>query len=244
MESKKIVLLAVAVVAIGIFALPGTVSLFSGQHSWYDLGGGANDVPCEKCHQDIEDEMQSGDNGAHGNLSCMCHRTIFTNYSYATVNREVFNPPMGTVPGEEAHAASTVECMHCHGIKGEGAWNHWSYAEYGGRCDDCHWSGDWTDFISAGGFGFDTTEDDLDTGERAAHKKFVLDAMNESLMEGANEACIACHTRIGVNITWTKKVHMDFTAIENETGVWTIPEFTAGGENVTQVNTSNSWTNP
>jgi len=35
---------------------------------------------------------------------------------------------------------------------------------------------------------------DTDTGEKAAHKKFVLDAMNESLMEGANEACIACHT--------------------------------------------------
>jgi len=31
-------LMGVAVVAMGIFALPGTVSLFSGQHSWYGLG--------------------------------------------------------------------------------------------------------------------------------------------------------------------------------------------------------------
>jgi len=30
--------MAIAVIAIGIFALPSTVSLFSGQHSWYDLG--------------------------------------------------------------------------------------------------------------------------------------------------------------------------------------------------------------
>ena len=82
-----------------------------------------------------------------------------------------------------------------------------------------------------------------DTGEKAAHKKFVLDAMNESLMDGANEACLACHTRIGVNITWTKRVHMEFTAIEDAAGNRAIPEFTAGGENVTQVNTSNSWTN-
>ena len=69
MNSQKIVLLAVAIVAIGIFALPSTVSLFSGQHSWYDLsesvGGtsGANNVPCVKCHADIADEMIS--TGAH-----------------------------------------------------------------------------------------------------------------------------------------------------------------------------------
>jgi len=85
---------------------------------------------------------------------------------------------------------------------------------------------------------------DTDTGERAAHKKFVLDAMNESLMAGANEACIACHTRIGVNITWTKNVYMEFTAEEDEFGNWTITGFTAGGENVTQVNSPNEWTNP
>jgi len=71
----------------------------------------------------------------------------------------------------------------------------------------------------------------------------VLDAIDEPLMEGANEACLACHTRIGVNITWTKRVHLDFNATEDGAGNWSIPSFTAGGENVTQVNTSNSWTN-
>jgi len=69
----------------------------------------------------------------------------------------------------------------------------------------------------------------------------VLDARdNSSLMEGANEACIACHTRVGVNITWTKSEYLEFTATEDADGNWTIPSFTAGGENVTYVNTSNS----
>jgi len=78
----------------------------------------------------------------------------------------------------------------------------------------------------------------------ALHQQFVLDLINDTLMEGANEACIACHTRVDVNITWTKNVHLDFTAEENETGVWTLTNFAAGGENVTQVNSSNEWTNP
>jgi hypothetical protein len=65
MDSKRIALLTVAICAIGIFALPGTVSIFSGQHSWYDLSAGQNEVPCEKCHGDIADEMISENgNGA------------------------------------------------------------------------------------------------------------------------------------------------------------------------------------
>jgi len=129
MNSKGIALLTVAIIAIGIFALPSTVSLFSGQHTWYDLSGKPNDVPCEKCHAEIEDEMQSGDNGAHEDLTCaMCHRTPFTTYTYGS------GEDNGTTfkPGKEAHAASTVECMHCHGIyRDYGTWNHWSDPEYG-----------------------------------------------------------------------------------------------------------------
>ncbi len=246
MESKKIVLLTVAVIAIGIFALPSTVSLFSGQHSWYDLsesvGGtsGVNNVPCEKCHADIADEMMSGDNGVHKDLTCaMCHRTPFTDYTYALGHYYIGAPPAyAPTPGEEAHAASTVECMDCHGGAGDGGTNHWSDREYSEKCGNCHGPYD----LAAGGFGL--TPRSYGNGTKAAHKKFVLDAMNETLMDGANEACLACHTRVGVNITWTKRVHLDFTASEDGAGNWTIPGFTAGGTNITYVNSSNEWTNP
>lgn len=163
---------------------------------------------------------------------------------------KVPGPGGPATPGEDAHAASTVECMDCHGIwHDKDVWNHQSDPEYSGECYSCHIAGsNKTDFISAGGFGIEDPMNpghnttDTDTGEKAAHKKFVLDAIDEPLMDGANEACIACHTRIGVNIQWTKNVNMDFLASEDETGVWTISSFAAGGENVTRVNTSNAWT--
>jgi hypothetical protein len=251
MKSQKIVLMAVAVIAIGIFALPSTVSLFSGQHSWYDLGAvidgasGRNNVPCEKCHADIADEMISGENGVHRNLTCaMCHRTPFTNYTYARGHYER-GTLLGTQPprpGQEAHAASVVECMDCHDGAGDKGTGHEPDREYAAKCLDCHQGGYSADFIAAGGFNL--TPQSYDTGTKAAHKQFVHDAIDEPLMEGANEACIACHTRVGVNITWTKNEYLEFTAIEDGTGNWTIPGFTANGTNITYVNSSNEWTNP
>ena len=243
MNRRSFYLVFTAIIAIGIFALPQTMALFSGQHSWYKLGPGGNDIPCEKCHGDIAAEMIDSSNGAHRNLTCaMCHRTCFANYTYAS------GEGTGSTPGKEAHAASTVECMACHGIYHDsGVWDHWSYAEYS-DCSKCHWNGVYTDFISAGGFGIEDpahpghNTTDTDTGEKAAHRAFVLESMNNSLMEGANEACIGCHTRVGVNISWTKNTVLDFTASENETGSWTITDFQATGSNTTESSYMNNWT--
>jgi hypothetical protein len=237
MVSKKVALLSIAVLVIGIFALPSTMSLFAGQHVWYDLSAGINEVPCEKCHADVVNEMQSDQNGAHRNLTCaMCHRTIFANYTYAS------GAGSGSIPGKEVHAAAVIECMHCHGIYRDfGKWNHWNDPEYS-VCTKCHWSGGYIDFISAGGFGiedpanpgFNTTPND--TGKNAAHKKFVLDAINDTTMSGANEACLACHTMIGVKINWTHAQSLEFNIdigdpMTTGTGVhnWTMSDWSVNG---------------
>jgi hypothetical protein len=82
------------------------------------------------------------------------------------------------------------------------------------------------------------------TAEMAvAHKQFVLDANDEPLMEGANEACITCHTRIGVNITWRKSTTLHFNASETHNGTWLIDVFTVHGYNYTNSTYPNNWTN-
>ena len=114
--------------------------------------------------------------------------------------------------------------MDCHAIPTDGGFGwvpgingHWEYPEYKGRCDACHWAGKYTNFISAGGFGFGTTDDDDPSinpraGKHAAHKAFVLDSINDTKLEGSNEACIACHTSIPVKIRWTHGRSLEFNA--------------------------------
>ena len=226
MNTNKLVLCAIAIVAIGIFALPSTVSLFSGQHTWYNLDDPGNQIPCQKCHGDIEEEMVSGDNGVHKSLagpSCDCHR----------VNSSQVQKPTGvasgdgvgvSTPGTTSHAAETIACMICH--------------EHGN---------DLSGYPHAGGFSnqtgspyaYNTT---ANNGTKAAHNAFIRDAIEDTLMEDSNEACIGCHTRVGVNITWTKRKNLAFTANETATGDWTVADFGAEGSNVTQVNSSNEWT--
>ena len=233
MKSNNLVLMAIAVVAVGIFALPSTVSLFSGQHTWYGLGDPGNQIPCEKCHQDIQDEMTSGDNGVHttlnataGESSCLCHRVSGTGVADGDGT--------SSNPGTEAHAAAAIACMLCHE-------------------NDTRTGGD---YPFAGGFNTSVVYDFTGApteqynyswgnntgGERAAHNQFIREAIKDPLMEDSNEACIACHTRVGVNITWTKNEVLVFTAYENETGWWDVENFAAEGSNVTTVNSSNEWT--
>ncbi len=239
MNGKGISLLAIAVVAIGTFALPNTVSLFSGQHTWYDLSGQGNDVPCEKCHADIAEEMESGigphmNETGHGRLECGdCHRvfpivhknTSFATYTYASENGT------GAQPGVEAHAASTVACMYCHSGNESGTFDttgctcHLSpegmFIGHEGRykthedCDRCHHTVASHQHVPPAG-GFNLTTNETDTGEMAAHKTFVMNAISNPDMEDANEACIACHTHIAVKINWTHAYSLEFTALCEE----------------------------
>ncbi len=266
MDSKKLMLMLVAVLAVGIFALPSTVAMFGGQHSWYNLEPDGNDVPCGKCHADIYDELYNSV-GPHDEMECWyCHRTSnLTGYTYAS------GDGTGSLPGEEAHAASTVECMACH----EGFLNTTDSL----RCGDCHTGGyaddapmsihpqEWNlngdsfcidchlDYDDANKFGtthmgvinlkaggFNLTVDrpggsgnNLDTGSKAAHMDFVNDSIYQSdLMEGANEACITCHTHTAIDINWTHAYKMSLDARQTSAGVWDVSNFrTEGSYNVT-----------
>jgi hypothetical protein len=137
----------------------------------------------------------------------------------------------GSYPGTTSHAAETIACMVCHE-------NGTSYPFAGGFNQTAVYEG--TD--AAIEYYYNASDDS--GGEAAAHNQFIREAIKDPLMTDSNEACIACHTRVGVNITWTKNEYLEFDASEDELGNWTLTGFAATGSNVTQVNSTNEWTNP
>ncbi len=228
MNTNRIALLAIAIVAIGIFALPSTVSLFSGQHSWYDLNDAGSQVPCMKCHGDIQDEMENDLNGVHRTLDspgCDCHRVTGTGVA-------IGGSTNGTLsPGTTSHAAETIACMLCHENDtrtGE------TYPFAGGFKDGVYNGTDAT-------VEYNYSWGDGTGGEYAAHNDFITESIKDGLMTDSNEACIACHTRIGVNITWRKSTTMHFNANETHNGTWILTNFTAHGYNYTESNWANDW---
>ena len=112
--SARTIILCIAVIAIGIFMLPQTLSMFAGQHSWYDPKDNRG-IPCEKCHWLESGELTGCAYGLHSphrsadkDFECIeCHNvSMDVSYYFET----------GAV-GEHtpAHAATTVSCLACHG---------------------------------------------------------------------------------------------------------------------------------
>lgn len=194
------VLLGIAVIAIGIFILPETFALFSGQHNFYDTIQGGNQVPCLKCHSDILAELNQpgGVNAAHRNQTgdttgCdACHITT------APAKEGLIQGP-----GGQFHAAAAPACLDCHSGSGPGK-----------------------------------SAIEIANGTEEVHKAFYNESLNSKFLKGANEACIACHTHINVNITWTRATTIEFTSTEkvlsDGSHSWNITNFNATGSNVTK----------
>jgi len=210
MKSSSLILMGIAVVAVGMFALPSTVSLFSGQHTWYAIHG-ENELPCRKCHAEIFEELENsafhkwngygwGENasGSPDNSACYgCHRAN-ASITYAGVGTSVTD----VTPGTKAHAASTVACMLCHQFNASQAVNQFEGESMPG--------------FAAGGFEkpanspYNYTNGTEYPGGHAAHQGFIESAVNDKKMEDANEACIACHTHVPVKINWTHRYSLEF----------------------------------
>lgn len=200
--STKMILLILIVFFSGIFALPSTLSLFAGQHVWYDLSAEDNQIPCVKCHADIADELEADQESPHAELfnvdvneACAaCHRSDLTGYTYASGDGDA-----GQTVGEEVHAASTVACMVCH--------------EYGHNVSHSYpWAGGFRNF-SGSAYNYDGSQEGY--GSKAAHDSFIRGAITESdLLEDSSEACIACHTT--TNVTFNFNMTTGATIVVND----------------------------
>jgi nitrate/TMAO reductase-like tetraheme cytochrome c subunit len=206
--NSKIILLSVAVVAVGLFALPSTMSLFSGQHTWYD---GAN-VSCQKCHQDIYDEVTTASayhwnfTAKYGDACARCHTTgpINTNSTNITYGQWQKRNGSGVVTAAvnlTAHAAVTVECLACHGTSATAFANKIQGAAEAHR--DFYYAS-----VSNQEVG-DINQSSLATaGINTGPAWYTVGTYNQSVikLKGTNTACIGCHTHAVVNVTWKRSV--------------------------------------
>jgi len=105
MRKERLILIAIAMLALGVLALPSTVTLFAGEHVWYK----PEELPCQKCHADVAAELTDPSNYVHNwsvpEACYACHKVNGTNY----------------YPGSPSltfkkHAATVVDCERCHDV--------------------------------------------------------------------------------------------------------------------------------
>ncbi len=211
--NSKILLLSIAVISVGLFAMPSTLSLFSGQHSFYN----GSSVNCAKCHQDIVNEIGITSIDVHNTIAnqsgrdrCeVCHTT-------GTVNSIPTGKNMSTLDGSYnytsktenvttnsgAHAAVTKECASCHtGVPAELQGVNESHGDF-----------------------YNSTKQDSGTN-------------GTNILKGANEACVGCHTHAIVNITWVRSVGYNMTITETGAGLYNISSITVNGSTKTTYST-------
>lgn len=213
-------ILAIAVIGIGLYILPSTLSMFAGQHSWYDPDPDVEGIPCEKCHALEESELMGG--GPHS--------TAYGGDSRTTYNSSAnYSGTAGFVGGSVFWGGGDTSdrCYGCHQIGANypatsplnttnttwGERNDTVHAAVVLYCVDCH---SWVD---------DALNESL-----SAHKEFYYDinTTNSGLLKGGNSACVGCHTGTGVNISWTRCVNITFTA-DKSSGSWAVGDMDATG---------------
>lgn len=209
------VLLAVAIIGIGLYILPSTISAFAGQHSWYNPS--ERGIRCDTCHF-LEKEELMGSGGPHS-----------PDYGPATHNASAnYNGTSGFAGGSIFWGGDNPNdrCYGCHQVGANfpvssplnttntswGDRNNTVHAAVVIYCVDCH---SWVD---------DALDESL-----AAHKEFYYDLNTSSgILKGGNSACIGCHTGVGVNISWTRNTTIKFTA-DKSTGDYAISDMNATG---------------
>ncbi|MCZ7381395.1 MAG: hypothetical protein O8C64_07485 [Candidatus Methanoperedens sp.] len=211
--NSKIILLSFAVIAVGLFALPSTLSLFSGQHTFYN----GSQVQCSKCHQDIYNEFATADAKMphKDKANCGgCHRTTTGTGANISNNSWKLTSSSTGVTGTvvfKAHSAVTVECLACHGRVTDTVGNYatkgkeWGVATQLLSDQEAHRAFYWGS-VSDKAVG-DINQSSIGIAETGTPFVWWTKA-NQSVVQlkGGNTACIGCHTHTVVNVTWDRSI--------------------------------------
>ena len=105
MKYKVILIIMLFVIIFSVTSMT-SFGLLGNQHRFYDTFQDGNQVPCDKCHANIDQEINMSTENPHYELDCEdCHRGLNINYA-------IGDPVVQH--GEEAHAASILSCQMCH----------------------------------------------------------------------------------------------------------------------------------
>ena len=212
MDKKSILILGFAIVAIGLFIIPSTMSMFMGSHRWYTVtsASGQYDM-CERCHFAEVGEWKAN-TGAHSAYSavmsvdgrdpgCFCHQINATALEDFGINRTAIDN-FGYEIFNETGDLNTSS---------KESWNtSWRskdtpHAAITIECISCHTNA--------------TSQLDNDN---EAHKPFFEQSRTSSVGSN-NTACMACHTMIGLNITMERiKGGLFINANHTEDYTWEI----------------------
>jgi len=206
---KSIILLGFAVVAIGIFIIPSTLSMFVGQHQWFSVRTAESQYDlCERCHSAEVGEWKANrerggahssylNEGSAGDPGCFCHQvneTRLSDYGIDTTNIDNFNFEIFNESGGLNDSAAAFNT----------AWrtNLTPHAALTIACVDCH--------LNASSQLNNTNE---------AHKALYNASLNIAATSddiSENTACLACHTMVGLSISM-ERIESGITIIANHT---------------------------
>ena len=219
--SFKIFLFLFTIFMIGVIALPSTLSIFLGQHNWYYLDNPTSDVPCQKCHADIYEELNQSSYHTNWGVAkkadtkdCeACHRGN-TSINYADSYQSQF--------GDKAHAASSINCGYCHfntsNMHNVVHGNLSNYLNYTApTCSLCHNAHGIDSYGIAGGFNL--SNHPTDSGSNSTHFELVLSSeFYSNIYSGESESCILCHTAVKAKINFTSLSGYSITATNTISG--------------------------
>lgn len=175
----KTVLLFVAVIAVGMFVLPSTLALYTGQH---DFVNGSN-VDCGKCHSastGIGAELYNVSGSPHSNSSeftCKsCHASVTAGANVSSNNSVGYD-------ANTAHAASVgINCIGCHSLTTNTTLTSDGYVNVSKELESESSAHKMLNFSSSGTGGID----DKDLICVACHTKVGVIALNISSPEAGN----------------------------------------------------------
>lgn len=176
--NSKMLIFGIAVLSVGLFAMPSTVALLSGQHSFVEYNANSTTISCTGCHGDV------AVTGIHTNRTQPVTGTLIVWSSTLAdskdaqcrgchvpglVNTNLLIPLNGTVTNLSAineatvHIAKRATCTNCHDL---------AYSRLTGSGPDAH---------------------------RPLNDSAVNANGNITYIQASDRACITCHTQAGIS---------------------------------------------